>query len=413
MTLKPPTNVKQESSSQVLNAARVLLIGYAVVLPFKGTASLQAALLIAAFVLLLWDRRQSLGDSWQEAIWILAPLLCFSIWVFMIAPFWKAPVPLDWDPGSRDVHQPWYSLNLWRRDIAQPMLAFLCAYWAFRSETWKEKLGLSICIFLIVLMVQCLRQFYWGEVGVDGVLNKGTIWVRGFSRDVIFLGYVLLLLTPIILWLVFTVKGGWKKIAAWVCFIVLLYLIFLVKRRGTWIALYAEFFVIACWLGKRTIIPLMVASLLMLAAAYHLRPEWFVRDYDKKDDKISRVNLVDQIKPLVEKHPWVGVGFGKDTVIKNYWMHMHQHTHNSFINMMLAIGIPGLMVWLAALTAFGRRFWCSRNTGWTAKIGFAFLIAFCVRGLTDDVWQASNAELFWFYIGIFHPSWKEASCQPV
>jgi O-antigen ligase len=395
-----------------LNFARIFLIGYAVVLPFKGTASLQAIFLIAAFVFLLWDRRQHLGDSWRDALWILAPLLCFSIWIFMIAPFWQDPAKPDWDPGAREVYQPWFSLDLWRRDVAQPMLGLLCGYWAFRSEAWKKTLGFVVVLFILVLTLRCLKQFYLGEVSEDGVLNKGTIWVRGFSHDNIFLGYVLLLLTPIVLWMVFTVENGWKKVFVWAGFLLLLYLIFLVKRRGTWIALYAEFIVIACWMGKRTIVSLVVASLLMAAVAYHLRPEWFVRDYDKKDDKISRVNLVDQIKPLVEKHPWVGVGFGKDTVIKNYWMHMHQHTHNSFINMMLAIGIPGLLVWLATLTVFGRRFWCSRNTGWGAKIGFAFLIAFCLRGLTDDVWQASNAELFWFYIGVFHPSWKGASCQP-
>ncbi len=382
--------------------ARILLIGYAIVLPIKKTATLQAVLLLTAFAFLLWEHRAALYHAWQEACWLLRPLFIFSLWIFLICSFWDKPALKV--ESNLDIHQPWFSLNLWRRDIAQPMVALLCGFWAFRQTSWKQRLFLAQSAFLMILSVKCLYQFYIGQ-SIDGIINKGTLVVQGFSLDNIFFSYVLFLLTPGILWLILKHKKDWRKLFSWGIFLILLSLIFLNKRRGTWIALYIEMLFITAWIGRRVFLSFALSTVLLGVAAYQVRPEWFSREYDTNN--ISRIKTYQDFYPLLDKHPFVGAGFGKNTVGKNYGNVIYQQAHNTFANLALEIGFPGLALWLVVLGIYANRFWKACINHWSARIGLAFLIGFCVRNLTDDVWIASNAELFWFLIGVLMPNREE------
>ncbi|MBI4027446.1 MAG: O-antigen ligase family protein [Verrucomicrobia bacterium] len=399
--------------------ARVLLMGYAVALPVRGTAALQAALLLIAFMLLVWERRNALADAWEEARWALGPLLVFSIWMVLICGFWREPpFCLDWFAPARpanlaamDIQQPWFSLDQWRRDIGQPMIALLCGFWAFRETRWKRWLFAVLIILLAALAVKCLCQFFLGERddgrggGSTVAWLRGTLAVRGFSRDNIFLSYVLFLLTPAMLWLALERRTGWRGWARAGFLLGLFGLIFLNKRRGTWTALYAELFLITLWMGRRVWLAYLLGTVLVAMAAYQVRPEWFNREYDT--EKKGRLEILRDAIPLLQQHPYVGVGFGKDTVVKNYWHKIYQHAHNTFVNITLETGWAGLALWLSALAVYAKRFWKARAEGWGARIGLAFLIGFCVRNLTDDIWLSSNAELFWFLIGVFLPQRSE------
>lgn len=390
-----------------LRLARLLLIGYAVVLPFRGTASLQSISLLTAFAVLLWNQRASFRNVAKDAWWLLWPLLMFSAWVFLVCGFWRDIVIVPWNPGYGKLTQPWFSLDQWRRDIGQPMLSLLCGYWAFRGATARRWLFAAQALLLVALLIQCLKQFYVGELVptetlVPDAIFKGTLFVRGFSRDNIFLSYVLLLLTPGLVLLVLERKVGWQGWLRWALLLVLLYLIFLNKRRGTWLALYVEFFLIAAWMGKRVWIAYFVGTLVMVAAAYQVRPHWFQRDYDSENS--GRVQIWKDVGPLLLKNPVSGIGFGKQAVEKSYWHSMYQQSHNTFVNVALEVGFPGLALWVAALAAYASRFWKARGGGWAVRIGFALLVAFSVRNLTDDLWMSSNAELFWFLIGVLFPN---------
>ncbi len=377
--------------------AQALLAAYSVVLPFRGTAALQATLLITAFLVLLFESRNSLASLWKDARWALAPLLLFSCWVFAVCGFWREPLLRSYDEASWAMVQPWFSLDLWRRDLAQPMLALLCGWWAFQGEKSRRTLFLLQAGLILVLAAKGIHQFVLGEI-VDGLRQRGTLQVRGFSRDNIFFSYVLLLLSPAALWLVMHWRG---RRLSWVPILVLLAMIFLNKRRGTWAAIYVEFLILAMWMGRRHLLVFVLGSALAGAVAFQVRPHWFQRDYDVK--KSGRVTILKSYPSLAVEAPVTGVGFGKDTVVKNYWHRIYQHAHNSFLNVALEVGWPGLLFWISALGAYGLRFGREGTRDPAARIGLAFLVAFCVRNLTDDVWVSSNAELFWFQIGVLMP----------
>ncbi len=436
--------------SMIVWLARILLMGYAVVLPIRGTAALQATLLLTAFTALLWERRRELAAAWIEARWLLGPLLMFSFWVFAVCGFWPDLPSYSWADPSQRPQQPWFSLNLWRRDIAQPMLALLCGYWAFRDAVSRHWLFTVQIILLAVLLAFAVNQFYIGEEIIRGprlpdtnYWVKGTLFVRGLSRDNIFFSYVLLLLTPAVFWMVVQQiflhtqndslknpvnsvnpvkesdlprpllvkegrifktgsKIGWQGWFYLAALGVLFYLIFLNKSRGTWMALYIELILISAWMGRRVLIFFILGTTLMGVTAYKARPHWFQREYDA--NSTSRVEIYKKIPLLLLKRPFTGVGFGKDTVVKNYWHMIYQHAHNTFINMVLGVGFPGLALWLCALAVYGRRFWRARMQGWSVRIGLALLVGFCVRNFVDDIWLSSNAELFWFLIGVLMPT---------
>ncbi|MDD2709583.1 MAG: O-antigen ligase family protein [Verrucomicrobiae bacterium] len=406
------------------DSARLLLIFYASSLFFKNTATLQAALLLSASILIFWDHRKNWRSTWTETRWVLGPLLVFSLWILLTSPFWREPPMNSWDPNSWDMRQPWFSLNLWKRDLAQPMLAMCCGYWAFRDDPWRRRIFTGLAFVLAALLVKCLIQYYAGEVAdlgrsvsPENPIVKGTLWVRGFSRDNNAFSYILVLLTPAILWLVFYRPRGWRGWLAFAAALVLLYLLFINKRRGAWLAVYIELFILAFFMGRRQLAIFLIGTLIMTAAAYQVRPQWFVRDYDANatsefEKNSSRDLIFKNVTPLIRQHPWVGVGYGKDTVVKNYWHKIYQHTHNAYLNVLLASGIPGLLIWLAALGTYAWRFWRHRALDWTARIGLAFLIGFYVRNLTDDIWTASLAELFWFLAGVLIPSRPQNEVEP-
>ncbi len=393
------------SSAFILRrGAQGLLTAYAVALPIRGTASLQAALLLSAFALLLFERRRAWQPAWAEVRWVLAPLLIFSLWIFAVCGFWREPPLRSWDPASWSMSQPWFSLNLWRRDIVQPMIALLCAYWAFRDEKAKSLLFLFQGALILVFFAKGLQQFYVGEKTPLG-FQRGTFQVLGFSRDNIFFSYVLFLLTPAAIWRIARPRGQRLPWFSWFVLLLLLGLIFLNKRRGTWMAIYVEFFILAAWKGRRWLVPFILVTALAGVAALQMRPQWFIRNYDLKQvpNTPGRLTILQSYPSLLRERPITGVGFGKDAVVRNYWERIYQHAHNTFLNVALEVGLPGLALWLAALFTYGLRFWRGSGRDPAAKIGFAFLVAFCVRNLTDDVWVSSNAELFWLLIGALMP----------
>jgi O-antigen ligase len=405
------TSIKNQNNPALLTVARTLLIIYAIVLTMSGTASLQAALVISAFILLLFLHRKDLTKTWEEARWLLGPLLLFSIWVICISGFWREPPLRSWDQGSWNVQQPWFGLDQWRRDILQPMLAMWCGFVAFRTSDSKKILFWVQAVFVLVLAGKALQQFYIGDFTNDRrsfpdlfFHFKGTLAVRGFSRDNIFFSYVLLLLTPGIFYLILTETQRLRKQVSIGILFVLLFLIFLNKRRGTWIACGLEIFIVAAWMQRRYFVGLILASIILGLGAYHFRPQWFARDYDQMNQ--GRLEIMKQLKPLISQHPWSGVGFGKDSVVKNYWSVIYQQAHNTFANVLLELGFPGLILWIGVLACYAWRFWEQKEKNWMFKIGFVFLLAFCVRNCFDDLWVSSNAELFWFTIGILIPPQK-------
>jgi O-antigen ligase len=116
-------------------------------------------------------------------------------------------------------------------------------------------------------------------------------------------------------------------------------------------------------------------------------------------------------------HPLIGGGFGRET-----FKHLHPgfhashpflwHAHNTFLNIGVQMGIPGILAFITLLAATLRSVWPlpldkGRSTGRReisagyvyGVAGVAMLAGMIVKNLTDDFFIDDNAVLFWVLSG--------------
>ena len=107
-------------------------------------------------------------------------------------------------------------------------------------------------------------------------------------------------------------------------------------------------------------------------------------------------------------HPWVGGGFGREVFDKLHpgqhgGLPLLSHAHNTFLNIGVQMGIPGIVAFASLLAATARKFWPSRSMDSPHFIysaaGVAMVLGMVVKNLTDDFFVNDNALLFWLLCG--------------
>jgi O-Antigen ligase len=125
--------------------------------------------------------------------------------------------------------------------------------------------------------------------------------------------------------------------------------------RGGFLALTAVVGVLTWKLARQSrlaIVPVvghgLVTLMLALPSTYWHRDSTVVRlDAGAVDSARERVELVTHATGLVERHPILGIGMG------NYPLHSlaHKVTHNSYLEVLVELGIGGLLAYLTLLLA--------------------------------------------------------------
>jgi O-antigen ligase len=79
--------------------------------------------------------------------------------------------------------------------------------------------------------------------------------------------------------------------------------------------------------------------------------------------------------------------------------HIRTHAHNVFVDVVLQLGIAGLMVFLWLLGALVRTAWRTRDNRLTSAALLALVVAVVAKNLTDDFMHLATAIAFWAYAG--------------
>lgn len=108
---------------------------------------------------------------------------------------------------------------------------------------------------------------------------------------------------------------------------------------------------------------------------------------------------------MLMAHPW-GTEIARDTfhklVLEKYGHTTIPHSHNSWIDLGLEIGLPGLILWgwvLWTMAQFGRRAW--RKYKDPLGVALAVLVVmFAIRGLLDSIFRDHELEQFMLVAGL-------------
>jgi O-antigen ligase len=128
-------------------------------------------------------------------------------------------------------------------------------------------------------------------------------------------------------------------------------------------------------------------------------------------DQDTRLLVWPEVLKMAAERPLTGYGFGRGilreslqkelrTVDSNLW-----HAHNLFLDALLQLGVPGLLLFVVLLGAIVREGWRLLRTGEGAAVAagvalIAVVAGMAVRNLTDTLLVRQNALLFWGLIGV-------------
>jgi O-antigen ligase len=126
----------------------------------------------------------------------------------------------------------------------------------------------------------------------------------------------------------------------------------------------------------------------------------------------ARLQAFREWSAAAAEYPLLGQGFGRKIVPQmaghslssamaedRYW---RSHGHNLFLNVVLQVGITGLMVFLLLLGCLAKRAYTARHSGDFSSGGalVALVVAMLIKNLTDDFMTQAVVLLFWSYAGI-------------
>jgi O-antigen ligase len=231
----------------------------------------------------------------------------------------------------------------------------------------------------------------------------------------------LLMLTPCaIMTAWYARRRGWRTVMLAAAGTTALFLAsaYATLNRTVWLGLAVEFALIASLVllrsasprqGTRRIFALfaVVLTLGAGAAVHTIQADQGGRPLEQD----TRLFLWPEVLKMSAERPLTGYGFGRGILRESLQEELRAvdsqlwHAHNLFLDTVLQLGVPGLLLFVLLLGAIVRQGWrLARNTPDEVVAAGVALIAVlggvAVRNLTDTLLVRQNALLFWGLIGV-------------
>src|ERR1700694_5330662 len=125
--------------------------------------------------------------------------------------------------------------------------------------------------------------------------------------------------------------------------------------------------------------------------------------------KDSRLALWPEVLEHIKARPFTGFGFGRGLLRQSLSEELKQpllwHAHNLFLDTVLQVGIPGLLLLLLLLGATVREGWrmaqAADDLGVACGLAVLGVVAgMVIRNMTDTLWVRQNALLYWGVLGV-------------
>lgn len=369
-------------------------------LPFAPTMGLVAAVLyttLCLFLKVICGKRS-----------IKLDLLDWSVLAFMILMFFGGVVAMS-------------------RASMKPMLvyvAFMLGYFLvvnlIRSREWLARCVVGIIASCTLVSLYGLFQNFfgiaettWQDADMFSSI-KGRV-VSTFENPNVLAEYLIMAL-PLMLAVFIIAKSNKSRILTAFCGVCAVGCLIYTWSRGAWLGFIFGVIIFMLMYSKKTLAAMLFVLLgvpflpFVLPASITQR---FLSIGNLGDSSTSyRVNIWKGVFAMLKDYFVTGIGIGNDSfrlVYPAYALSAIEtapHSHNLYLQIVVEIGIFGLIVFLALLFIWAQS--CltfhvteKRNTKLLGAALFSGLVAVLIQGLTDYIWYNYRVFLmFWLMLGL-------------
>ncbi len=365
------------------------LAGLLFLLPFSGMTSMKEILfflLLAAFIADKLSDHRNIDRT---------PLPNKSLHILIFIYFVWAVI------GLIQAIDPAYSLNEIATKMSKQYLLYFLTYLIVREIAHRKVKGLlyPFIVSAIIMSIYACYQFYQFP---EFFVNR----VQGFTGAFYRLSTFLVLAIPVVIVLAFA-SHGWLKSILLFCIPILFTALFFTFTRGAWIAVIIELLILVFLFLKKYRVPFLVSTVVVFLIVVGLSYKSIIsHKLITRGSEQPRIEAIKLSSEIIRKHPFVGIGYGKDTFSKYYPDIYVKHSHNIFLNTAVETGIPGLAVLIAMFGIVMKNLIRAilHETDFEKKLIlsgiFASFIGFLCLNTFDYMYHGWPGQMFWMLIGI-------------
>lgn len=222
-------------------------------------------------------------------------------------------------------------------------------------------------------------------------------------------------------------RAGWRlriQLPVWILGLLILVSAYCTLNRTVWVGLAVEVLLVggllivrtrtpASWSLRAKLVSGLVALAMVAGAAIALSTVQEKREAvgGKSLAKDTRLVLWPEIIERISERPLTGYGFGRGLLRRPLQGEFHEldaflwHAHNIFLEQLVQLGMPGLLLFLLLLAALLREGWRAVRAADDFHVAcgialIAVVAGMLIRNMTDTLFVRQNALLFWGVAGV-------------
>jgi len=323
-----------------------------------------------------------------------------------------------------------YSLNQFRGEYVKNFLLFLLVIQFVTTKKRAKAILLGIAAGNLVMISVGIAEF----ISQGGSLitrpeasqEFGSGWASLHSGGGTYSTY-LITVFPFLLWLVVEWRKWWAQALAIILVVANVFSLYITFQRGAWVAFVmmvaAAIFLIP---RKNWIRGLCLAVFLIaVGGGLCLAPTQTLVHEEKNLHSLSQVireperSIGKRITTwrvslgYIVDNPLKGAGFGRRSPYKKYDYYkrkesdLYWHAHNTFLNLGLELGLPGLLAFIFLLARLSWLGWHTYRrsppgdlTHYLAIALLLMIVAVVFRNMFDHFFIDDTAMLFWFLAAV-------------
>lgn len=323
------------------------------------------------------------------------------------------------------------SFQTFRRDQFYPFVVFLVSFQVTQFYWGRLAVAIGTAAGTLLCLATMFAAAWLGvepEAATPGPGVLGWLaWRVGDSTDSS--TYVAYIAVPLFL-ILLTSRHPWRRWAAAAWLFVFAAMGYLSESRTLIAALFVSFVGFLVVLGVlrgqlrwRAVLAVVAIGLAISAICLEIISRVRLPVAEPGDHSAAVEMIKADPRPaiwgayleLARKQPWLGVGLGRSVPSRVYHLEddaelrridpqAASHAHNVLLDLVLQVGVIGLVVWLGLhveilrLAVQRARLGGDRERAWAAA-AVALVLAMLVKNSTNDLVVYGNALLFWVLLG--------------